>query len=452
MREFEKSVCKIAIPVTLQCMLQSSFSIVDQLMIGQLGSVSISAVGLGGNFSLIFNVVIGAVAAVAGILIAQFIGAKEEKEAWHSFFVSILIGSAIALLFMLVCLGFTRPILQMYTKDLRIVDQGITYFKLIALTFLPMGMSSIIATWMRCNEHASIPLFASLAAVLCNTGLNYLLIFGKLGLPALGAVGAGYATVISQLMNFCFILIGFVFCIKMENHQMDIAFCLKKVSLKEYVWMIAPIMMSEFLWSLGQNIFSAVYGHIGTGALAAYTLTTPIQGLLVGALSGLSAAAGVMIGKLLGEQSFEQAFEDSKKLLWLGFYGSVILAVVLVLCSRWYVSYYPVERSIQNTAHILLILFAIYAPVKVENMILGGGIIRSGGNTKMIMLIDIIGTWMVGIPLCLFAAYILNLGVIAVYAILSFEEVVRFVITIIVFNKKSWMKHIGEEKQVEKLG
>ena len=133
MSKFLKSLCKIAIPVTLQSMLQSSFSIVDQIMIGQLGETNISAVGLCGNFSLIFSVVIGAVSTVAGILIAQFIGAEESKEAWCSFDVSLICGIIMSVLFLLAAGVFPSQILGLYTKDMSIVNTGTVYFRIVAL-------------------------------------------------------------------------------------------------------------------------------------------------------------------------------------------------------------------------------------------------------------------------------------------------------------------------------
>lgn len=442
MKSFGKTVCKIAIPVTIQCMLQSSFSIVDELMIGQLGSKSISAVGLGGNFSLIFSVVIGAVAAVAGIIIAQFLGARDEKESLRGFNVNLLVGIFIAALFMITSFFFTKNILSAYTKDTGIISEGIPYLRLISFTFIPMAVSSIVATWLRCREHAAIPLVASFAAVICNTGLNYVLIFGRFGFEAMGVKGAGIATVASQIFNMLFILIGFLYCNYREKVQYIFSVRLQKVSVREYIVMIYPILISEFLWSLGQNVFSGVYGHIGGESLAAYTLTTPIQGLMTGALSGLSAAAGVMIGKHLGKEDYENAYKDSRKLMFLGLYGALILSLILVFSARMYVGFYQVEDTVKSMAHLILIIFAIYAPVKVENMILGGGIIRSGGNTKIIMIIDSVGTWCVGIPLCFLAAYVFRFSMVGVYAILSFEEVFRLVITLVMFKKKTWMKSI----------
>lgn len=168
MSDFMRTLCKIAIPVTLQGMLQASFSIVDQIMIGQLGEAGIAAVGLCSNFTLIFSVMSGAVGTVAGILIAQFLGAEEHTEAF---------------------------------------------------SYLPMAVSTVLSAWLRCKEHAAVPFWASFGAVAANIGLNYLLIFGKLGAPAMGVTGAAIATLVSQLLNLLLILIGFAVCLQKEAER-----------------------------------------------------------------------------------------------------------------------------------------------------------------------------------------------------------------------------------------
>lgn len=198
-------------------------------------------------------------------------------------------------------------------------------------------------------------------------------------------------------------------------------------------------MVLQILWSLGQNVESAVYGHLGTSSLAAYTLTGPIQGLMVGALSGLSAAAGVMVGKRLGRKEYDEAYTESKKIMYAGLIGAVAISIVLIFLAGIYTRLYRVDYSVKELGKILLIIFALYAPIKVENMILGGGIIRSGGNTKIIMVIDIIGTWCIGIPLCLVAAYVFKWGIIGVYTLLTTEEIFRLVMSLIIFRKRKWM-------------
>lgn len=286
MSEFMKSLCKIAIPVTLQSMLQASFSIIDQIMIGQLGETNISAVGLCGNYSLIFSVVIGAVSTVAGILIAQFVGADDDKEAWCSFDISLICGIIISALFLFASEIFPTQILRLYTNDIRIINTGAVYFQIVAFSYIPMAISTVLSAWLRCKEHATIPFLASLGAVAANTGLNYVLIFGKLGFMPMGIKGAAIATLVSQLLNLLFIFIGFVVCIRKNGDKPILSLHFRKITLRDYFIMIMPILVSEFLWSLGQNVESAVYGHLSTANLAAYTLTCPIQGLIVGALSG----------------------------------------------------------------------------------------------------------------------------------------------------------------------
>lgn len=439
MSNFMKSLCKIAVPVTLQSMLQASFSIVDQIMIGQLGETNISAVGLGSNFSLIFSVVIGAVGAVAGILIAQFMGAEDKKEAWCSFDVSLICGIMISALFLLAAGAFPLQILGLYTEDMSIINTGAVYFRIVAFSYIPMAVSNILSAWLRCREHATIPFLASFGAVAVNTGLNYLLIFGKFGFPRMEIKGAAIATLISQLFNLVFIVIGFVVCNRRDGDKPVLSLRFKKITIRDYLVMIMPILVSEFLWSLGQNVESAVYGHLGTSNLAAYTLTGPIQGLIVGALSGLSAAAGVMVGKRLGRKEYDEAYAESKKIMYAGLAGSVVVASLLILLAGVYTGLYRVDNSVKELGKILLIVFALYAPVKVENMILSGGIIRSGGNTKIIMVIDIVGTWCIGIPLCLLAAYVFRWGIVGVYALLTTEEIFRLAVALVIFRKRKWM-------------
>ena len=439
MSAFLKSLCKIAIPVTLQSMLQSSFSIIDQVMIGQLGETGIAAVGLCGNFSLIFSVMLGAVSTVAGILIAQFLGAGEEKEAWRSLDVSLLWCVLLSGLVLGAAGGCPGLILGLYTVDTGIIDSGTLYFRLIGFSYVPMALSALLSAWMRCKEQAAIPFAASLVSVAVNTSLNYLLIFGKLGLPSMGIPGAALASLASQMVNFLLVLLGFVILEKKEGSSPLWSLRFEKLSHMDYVMMILPILASEFLWSLGQNVESAVYGHLGSQALAAYTLTCPVQGLMVGALSGLSAAAGVLIGKRLGQKEYDKAYEESKKIMLVGLLGAVVVSDALISLSGTYTSLYRVDGAVKQLGRTLLVVFALYAPVKVQNMILGGGILRSGGNTRLIMAIDILGTWLVGIPLCLLAAYVLCWGVVCVYALLTTEEIFRLLVSLAIFKKKNWM-------------
>ena len=230
-----------------------------------------------------------------------------------------------------------------------------------------------------------------------------------------------------------------ILCIRKDKDKPVWSLHFSKITIKDYLIMIMPILISEFLWSLGQNVESAVYGHLGKSNLAAYTLTCPIQGLIVGALSGLSAAAGVMVGKHLGKKTYDAAYGDARRIMLTGLVGAIGVASLLVLFAGAYTNLYRVDADVQTMGKALLVVFALYAPVKVENMILSGGILRSGGNTRVIMIIDTIGTWGIGIPLCLLAAFGLHWGIVGVYALLTTEEIFRLAVSLVIFKKRSWM-------------
>lgn len=437
---FAKEVSVLAIPVALQCMLQSSFSIIDQIMIGQLGSLSIASIGLAGKFSSIFSVVVAAIGAVAGIMISQYMGSGDKEEADKSLSVNLLVATTVSLLFMLLCFIFPNNIMGIYSTEQDTVITSANYLRIISFTFIPLAITTCLSTMLRCLEKAMIPLYASIAAALCNTGLNYLLIFGKLKFPAMGVNGAAIATAISAFINMAVVIAGFIYVYHKNKKKYRFSLHLKKMSPNQYLAILFPILITEFLWSLGENVYATIYGHLGTNDCAAMTLTTPIQGLMIGALSGISQAAGILIGKKLGEHDYDTAYKNSKKLMLYGFIGSLILSALLIVLRSFYVGIYNVEDYVRTIGSQLLFVFAIVSPIKVLNMILGGGIIRSGGKTKLVMWIDIIGTWGFGVPLGFISAFIFNLPITYVYFFLSLEELVRLIISFVVFKKRVWIK------------
>lgn len=446
---FERTVVRIALPVTIQSLLQSSFSVIDQVMIGQLGSSSIAGIGLGGKFVSLYSVVLAAIASAAGITISQYMGKKDEKSVNRSFDTSMMLSVGLAVLFMVLCLVFPEIIMMAYTKDGATRLLAVKYLRILAVSFLPMAVSSVATTMFRCMEKAALPLYASIFALILNTGLNYLLIFGKGPFPEMGVEGAAVASTASQVISCGIILFFFKIHKDATGLKWDRKGGLpeeetgvRKEYRKQYLKILCPILVCEFLWSLGENVYTAIYGNIGTDACAAMTITIPVQTLVIGALSGLSQASGILTGKSLGARQYQEAYENSKKLIKYGFLFSVILSIVLVAASPLYVNIYNVELVVKKITGGLLTVFAIVAPVKVLNMILGGGIIRSGGKTNYIMWIDIIGTWGFGVPLGFLSAFIWKLPITHVYFILSMEECVRLGISLILFKKKVWMERL----------
>ena len=437
---FFKTVWRLALPIALQSILQASFSVVDQIMIGQLGSVQVAGVGLAGKFASIFTVLVSAVAAVAGIMLAQYLGQRQTGAAARAFTVNLAAAITAALIFTVVCLLFPRQVMSLYTKDFSTCQAAAAYLSILALSFLPAAGTTLLSALFRCLGQPSLPLYAGMAAALLNTALNYVLIFGRLGFAPMGANGAAIATVIAQLAGFLLLMALYA----RSPHRLPCRATQEghTFAWKQYGAMLLPILLCEWMWSLGENIYAVIYGHLGTDACAAMTLTNPIQALMTGTLCGLAQAAGVIIGNRLGAGETEQAYLASKKLLWYGFEGSLLLSLILLLTRGLYVNIYRVEPAVKALTQQVLTVYALIAPFKIQNMILGGGILRSGGKTHLVMWIDLIGAWGFGVPLGLLAAFVFRLSIPYVYLFLSLEECVRFGISLVVLRKRSWIRRL----------
>ena len=444
---FSEVLIRIALPITLQSMFQASFSVIDQLMTGQLGESNVAAVGLCGKFSSLFSVLAAAIATAAGIMIAQYMGGKDIEGVSKSFFSNLLLSGVIGAVFTALSVLFPVGIMSIYSKDDRTIFLSAVCLRIIAIGFLPMACSLMISTLLRCNGNARFPLYASITSAALNTALNYVMIFGKMGCPEMGIVGASWATTISRSVE-CIILISFLVVTLMQRKLvLRPVFRLEAAFKKTFIGILMPILACEFLWSLGENVYAVVYGRMGTEACAAMTLTNPIQSLMIGALTGVASAAGIYIGKCLGNGEKEKAYQEALKFVKYGLIGSIILSCILLVMNQWYVGLYQVDDKVKMMTKYILVAYAIIAPVKVQNMILSGGVIRSGGKTAYVMYIDMFGTWCVGVPLAVIFGLILHFPIFLTYFILSLEECVRLVIGVIIFKNKKWINDLTEQEE-----
>lgn len=443
-KDFRTELLKIAVPVTLQSLLQSSFSVVDQVMTGQLGSASIAGIGLAAKFASLYSVLLSAVAAAAGIMMAQYIGKKDDREAGRSFYFHLCLALFSALLFTGLSSGFPGQVMGIYTKDAAAREISAEYLRILGISFLPMSVSAMLAVLLRCREAAVLPLYSGILSAALNTILNYMLIFGKMGFPVMGAEGAALATLLSRTFECLLSFLLFSGLKRKQSWRLPFLLGMEKERGGLYARILLPILACEFFWSLGENVYAVIYGHMGTESCAAMTLTAPIQVLMIGALSGIAQAAGIIVGKSLGRGEEEKAYEDSRRLMACGLAGSLVLSVLLIIFSRFYVQIYYVENRVREITIQILYMFAVISPVKVQNMILGGGIIRSGGRTHYVMVIDLIGTWLFGVPLGFLAAFVFRLPIAWVYFMLSLEECVRFIISFAVFRRRGWIHNLNK--------
>lgn len=442
--KYYKEMLTIGLPITLQCIFQASYSLVDQLMVGRLGTLSIAGSGLGAKFSGLVMVTISAIATVSSILIAQYHGSKDKEGINRSFFCCSYIAMAVMLLFIIPSIGMSNQIMSIYTNDRETIEIAASYLRVIAISFFPMTITLLISSLLRSIEKSKYPMYASVISMIANVIFNYVFIFGKCGMPKMGLIGAGVGTLIARTLE-AGILLGAImrksFRLEVKLHPVIYwkASFLIKLSI-----MLLPLLLNEFLWSLGENIYAAIYGRMGRDSLAAITLTNPLQAMFIGMFAGVSSAAAVMVGKRLGQDEKEEAYKISKFLIKIGLIGAVIIGVLLVCIGGVYVKLFDIEPEVARLTRYLIYALAVVLFAKISNMILAGGILRSGGNTHYTLFIDIIGTWMFGVPLGFLAAYVWDLPVYWVYFILSQEEVIRLFLGICVFKSKIWMQNITE--------
>lgn len=430
-KPFFRNVMTIALPVAFQSLVQSSFSVVDQVMIGQLGETAIKAVGFGGKFLSLALMVIAGCASAAGILTAQYEGQANRRALEQSFCQVFLISLAVSGLFLAVSTILPGTIMGWYSPDTSVISLASGYLQIFAWSLPFSTVTSLYSVVLRCCGHPVSPLYASGAGILANTALNALLIFGF----GWGVQGAALASLLAQIL-----MAVMTWCLVRRNLPW-FGLMPAVAGLKTVIVILLPLVVTEFLWSLGENIYSMVYGHMGTGASAAMTMTVPLQSMTMGLLSGFSQAAAILIGQRLGAQDRIGAWQDSLSLIRYSLFGSLILAGLLCLGAPFYVRLYSVDESVRQMCQQLILVFALFSIVKTQNMVLGGGVLRSGGKTAWVLAIDITGTWGMGVPVAIWAGQA-GFPVAMVYALLSLEEVLRLAITAGVFASRKWMETI----------
>ncbi len=443
-RNYLKLMLAIAVPVAIQSLIQSSLSMIDQFMIGRLGAGAIASVGLGARIPQIFIVTITGVTSGAAIFTAQFWGKNDKRNIGQTLGASFAFGLPIIAVFSIISILLSANMLSLFTKDTEVIKYGAEYMKITAYGYIPLMIVSVFAAVLRSTGNVMLPMYTGLLSVILNTTLNYLLIFGNLGMPQLGVKGTAIATTVSRYAE-CIILISAVYFKHLpcavnikEMINMHIDF------IKKFSIITLPIICNEFLWSFGQTVYSAIYGNMGTNQIAAMTITFPVQGLTIGLFTGVSSAAGIIIGNRLGSNKFNEAVDYSRSFISIGAIGSVIVGMVIILLSKLYVSIYNVSYDVQMYSERILIIFGILFAVKVCNMICGSGILTAGGKTKITFMLDLIGTWCIGVPLGLFSAFVLKLSIEWVYLLISTEEIVKLLIGLRIVYSKKWVTNIAE--------
>ena len=441
-KEFKRQLVDIALPVTIQCLMQSSLSLIDQIMVGRLGSEAIAGVGLAGKFTSLFSVTLAAIVTVAGILIAQYRGAKDEKGVSDSFFFPLYFSLVLTLIFSAFSVFFPGRIMALYADDAVTISKSAVYLKWRTIEFLPSVITLFVSTMLRNMNKAKLPAIAGIISIFANTFFNWLFIFGIWIFPQMGEAGAALATGLARFIEMMIVLILFIREKWNQNLYLKPSIKFSKSFVKNVFSILLPILVGEFLWSLGENMYAVIYGHLGTEPCAAMTLMYPIQGIAIGALCGISSAAGIITGNALGANDLEKAWKYGMNFVKLTVISGIAIGILVCLVSPFYVKLFNVDNETRKVTVKILIAFALVFTAKVFNMVVGGGVLQSGGQTKFMTAVNIIGTWGFGVPLGFLSAYLFHLPIWWVYFILSLEEYVRLGISLWLLFSRKWMKNL----------
>ncbi len=442
-KEFKQKLIEIALPVTVQCLMQSSLSLIDQIMIGSLGSECIAGIGLAGKFTSLFSVTLAAIVTAAGILISQYFGAKNEKGVRDSFYLPMYLSLILVVIFSLLSVCLPDQVMSLYSNDKKTVVKAASYLIYRTPGYSASVITMFISTLLRNMNKAKLPAVAGIIAIITNTVMNWFLIYGILIFPRLEEVGAALATVISQVVEMMIVLTLFIREKKKQNLFLKPTAHFSKEFYKNAVAILMPILIGEFLWSLGENVYAVIYGHLGTEACAAMTLMYPIQGIAIGALCGVSSAAGIIVGNSLGADENEKAYSQAIDFVKLTVVAGILIGIIVCAISPLYVKLFNVAPETRKITIKILIAFALVFTAKVFNMVVGGGVLQSGGQTKFMTLINTIGPWAFGVPMGFLSAYYFKLPIWWVYLILSLEEYVRLIISVWLLKSKRWMKNVA---------
>lgn len=444
-KEFYNQLFKLAIPISLQSLIMAVLYLVDQLMVGQLGGVAIASVGMSSKIYSVISVVLAGLATGLSVYAAQYWGGKDRKSITQLLGLSLGIGLLLSGLFSIFVFLFPQLCLSIFTTDKEVLENGYIFLKIVALSYIPTMLTMLYSAVLRSTGHVKYPMIVSVAAVGLNIVLNYALIFGNWGFPELGLAGAAYATLFARLVESA-LIVGAVYRGKLPGAGGIKELCsVSKVRSIPFLRTIAPIVLTELVWVLGEACYSIIYSRMGTAEMTAMTVTFPLQGLTIGLLAGLSGAAGIMVGHKLGEKNNAAGFSYARAFVRMGVCFSVLLGALIAVLAPLYVSAFNITKEERGLAISVICFFALFLWIKVGNMIIAGGILQSGGDSKFVFIMEASTTWLLGVPLGLLLSWGWKQPLPWVYFFLSLEEAVRLVIGYIRFRRGKWLKQLTHQ-------
>lgn len=419
---FWKPAIRLGFPVALQNLLTSSFNLIDTLMLGRLGDVAVASVGMAGQWSWLLSIFFYGVSSGGAVFLSQYWGAKDFQGIRRTY--GILATGCVTISLMMLCIAVLAPglVLGLFSSDPEAIETGAGYLRIAGFSYVALAINQVFSTVLRSTEEVKLPLVGSLFGVLGNTVLNYTLIFGKLGMPALGVRGAAIATVISAWIGPIFIFLvsltrkNLLICKLSELFSFNRAFVLK------FIRVSLPALLNEGLWALGTMGYNMVYGRIGTMQYAALTIFRTVDSMFFAFYAGLCHACGVLVGREIGAGRTEESVSYANRFTFVMPLFTVLLSVLMISTRGLFLTLFDVSPEVARMAKSVLLLYALEMPIRNIPYITICGVFRPGGDTRIGVVYDIVSVWCIALPLTILAGLVLRLDFLIVVAVMLISE------------------------------
>jgi len=440
---FYKKLFFIALPVIIQNVISIGLNMVDTVMVSELGENAITAVGLANRIYFIFSTMCFGIFSGASIFIAQYWGIGDTDSIKKVFGIDLIIGSTLAIIFSIAVFFFPEQILRIFIDDTYVIKLGAQYLRIIAFSYFFTAVSFAFSFNSRAIHKLKLPTIINGIALCINTFINWILITGNMGAPALGVQGAAIATLISRFFEFLTLL---YFIYRDKEHPLAGSFkeftSWNLTMLKNILKTSLPVILSETAWSIGTSVYLISYGFIGSYAIAVVQISTNISDFFQALFFGIGSACAVMIGNEIGKNNIDTAFDYSKKFIKITLILSIIFSILLFLFRGQIISFFNLSESTNYYLNKALIVFCIYFTPKMFTYMFICGILRAGGDTKFCMFVDIISIWLIGVPLSFFAVLVLHLPVHLVMAVVFSEEILKLFFILKRYVSKKWINNL----------
>lgn len=441
-KKFLKTIVMLAIPITMQSFVTSSLNLVDNVMVGKLGEEAIASVGLANQYIFIFTLCIIGINAGASIFMSQFWGKKDISNVKTTLGLDIILSVLTAMIFMLGALIFPVQIMNILSKDIQVINMGANYLRIVAISCLFTSFTQGFSSALRSTEQPKVPMYASIIGVLINAFLNWILIFGKFGFPAMGVNGAALATIIARLIEMIFIVLYIYINKNTIEIKIKELFCLNIEFIKIYFKTSWSVILNELMWALGMTAYSIAYAQIGTSAVATMQISTTLNNMFMVFLIGLANAASIIIGNKIGADEEDLANRYSTNIAVISVIVGFVIGLIVWVTSPLIINLFNVTMETYNDTLQVLRIMALFFTLRSFNMVMIVGVFRGGGDTTYAMLLQSCTIWMYSVPIAFIGAILIRLPVYGVFFLICTEEIIKCFFQVYRLRTGKWLKNV----------